>query len=169
MSDDKQLIEVLSLKKTLRPASKIDTNYVKDGKLVYEMFTRNIKSRDISPRLAGQVEAIIEVANDILKKPNRLFRGTLRRRKLYKQLELLEGGLQKLVDGIEVADEGAKEVKRLQAVNNEEKETHQMEKEEKERKITETEREVKRLHDVNNEESETHQMEKEEKERKITE
>ncbi|TGO76638.1 hypothetical protein BELL_0145g00160 [Botrytis elliptica] len=44
-----------------------------------------------------------------------------------------------------------------------------MEKEEKERKITEVEREVKRLHDVNNEESETHQMEKEEKERKITE
>ncbi|KAF7888719.1 uncharacterized protein EAF02_003260 [Botrytis sinoallii] len=169
MSDDKQLIEVLSLKKTLRPATKIDTNYVKDGKLVYEMFTRNIKSRDISPRLAGQVEAIIEVSNDILKKPNRLFRGTLRRRKLYKQLELLEGGLQKLVDGIKVADEGAKEVKRLQAVNNEEKETHQMEKEEKEREITETEREVKRLQAVNNEEKETHQMEKEEKEREITE
>ncbi|KAF7910215.1 uncharacterized protein EAE98_012170 [Botrytis deweyae] len=169
MSDDKQLIEVLSLKKTLRPASKIDTNYVKDGKLVYEMFTRNIKSRDISPRLAGQVEAIIEVSNDILKKPNRLFRGTLRRRKLYKQLELLEGGLQKLVDGIKVADEGAKEVKRLHAVNSEEKETHEMENEEKERKITEIEREVKRLHAVNNEEKETHQVKNEEKERKITE
>ncbi|TGO08221.1 hypothetical protein BTUL_0220g00120 [Botrytis tulipae] len=169
MSDDKQLIEVLSLKKTLRPAATIDTNYVKDGKLVYEMFTRNIKSRDISPRLAGQVEAIIEVSNDILKKPNRLFRGTLRRRKLYKQLELLEGGLQKLVDGIKVADKGTKEVKRLQAVNNEEKERHQMEKAEKERKITETEKEGKRLQAVNNEEKMRHQMEKAEKERKITE
>ncbi|TGO24544.1 hypothetical protein BPAE_0100g00120 [Botrytis paeoniae] len=152
MSDDKHLIEVLSLKKALRPATAIDTNYVKDGKLVYEMFVRNIESRDISPRLAGQVEAIIEVSNDILKKSNRLFRGTLRRRKLYKQLELLEGGLQKLVDGIKVADEGVKEVKRLQVAHAQEKQTYQEEKVEQDRKITETEKEIRRMEGVQAEE-----------------
>ncbi|KAF7869674.1 hypothetical protein EAF04_004458 [Stromatinia cepivora] len=125
MSDDKELVEVFSFKKRLQPADKIDVEYVKDGKAVYELFARNSKHRDISPRLAGQVDAIIGVTNDILRKSQRLLRGTVRTRKLYERLENLEGGLQKLIETIPIADmqekridEGVEEMKRLKEVHD---------------------------------------------------
>lgn len=60
-------------------------------------------------------------------------------------MELPENGLHKLVDGIKLAEEGVKEMERLQIEHAEEKETQQTEKAEQKRKLTKNQKWLRRM------------------------